>query len=64
MREAIALIQLADPSYTIKLKALDELRELHSSHSYDLIKTAQAKAVANAKPEVAAARSQKAAHSQ
>src|SRR4029077_12945662 len=52
LREAIALIQLADPSDTIKLKALDELRELHTSSSYDLIKAAQAKAEAGAKPEI------------
>jgi urea transport system permease protein len=55
LREAIALIQLADPNDTTKLKALDELGKLHSSSSYDVIKAAQAKAVASAKPEVAAA---------
>ena len=52
LRQAVALIQLADSSDTVKLKALDELRELHSSASYDLIKAAQIKAKADAKPAV------------
>ena len=52
---AITLIQLADPSDEVKLKSLGELRVLHSSASYDLVKAAQAKAVSDAKPAVAAA---------
>jgi urea transport system permease protein len=55
LRQAIALIQLADPSDEVKLKALAELRELHSAASYDLVKAAQAKAEADAKPAVRAA---------
>ncbi len=46
MRQAIALIQLADSNDDVKLKALDELRALHSSASYDLIKATRVKAQA------------------
>ena len=49
LREAIALIQMADPSDDVKLKGLAELRELHSSASYDLIKAAKAKAESGGK---------------
>jgi urea transport system permease protein len=55
LREAIAVIQLADPSDEVKLRALATLRELHSSGTYDLIKTAKAKAIANGSPSVAKA---------
>ncbi len=55
LRQAIALIQLADPSDEVKLKSLAGLRELHSSASYDLIKAARAKAEVDAKPAVMAA---------
>jgi urea transport system permease protein len=55
LRLAIALIQLADPSDQTRLKALDALRILHSSASYDLIKVTQARAEADAKPAIAAA---------
>ena len=49
LREAIALIQLADPSDAVKQTALAELRVLHSSATYDLIKAARAKAAASGK---------------
>src|ERR1035437_3183147 len=52
---AITLIQLADPSDEVKLKSLAELRHLHSSASYDLVKATQAKAAAAAKPAIVAA---------
>jgi len=52
LREAVALIQLADPSDSMKLKALSELRVLHNSASYDLIKTAQTKAASAGKTSV------------
>jgi len=55
LREAIALIQLVDPDDAVKIKALDELRELHNSSSYDLIKALRVKAEAAAKPSVIAA---------
>jgi urea transport system permease protein len=55
LREAIALIQVADASDQVKLKALAELRELHTSASYDLIKAARDKAQAEARTAVAAA---------
>jgi urea transport system permease protein len=55
LREAIALIQLADSSDEVKIRALATLRELHSSGTYDLIKTAKAKAIANGSPSVAKA---------
>jgi urea transport system permease protein len=58
LREAVALIQLADPSDDVKLKGLAELRDLHTSASYDLIKTAQAKAATAGKPAVAKAAAQ------
>ena len=51
---AIALIQLADPSDDVKLKSLGELRLLHSAASADLVKATLAKALADAKPAVAA----------
>ena len=52
LREAIAVIELADPSDDVKLKGLTELRDLHASASYDLIKTARAKAETDAKPAI------------
>lgn len=52
LREAIAVIELADPSDDVKLKGLTELRELHASASYDLIKTARAKGETDAKPAI------------
>ncbi len=52
LREAIAVIELADPSDDVKLKGLTELRDLHASASYDLIKTARAKGEADAKPAI------------
>ena len=55
LREAIALIQLVDPDDAVKLKALAELRELHNSSSYDVLKALEAKAAAAGKPAVAAA---------
>jgi urea transport system permease protein len=55
LREAVALIQMADPDDAVKLKGLGELRELHPSSCYDLIKAAKAKAEAAAKPAVAIA---------
>ena len=55
LREAIALIHLADPAEKMKIDALAELRELHSSSSYDLIKATRAKAEAAGQPAVAAA---------
>ena len=55
LREAIALIQLVDPDDAVKIKALDELRDLHNSSSYDLIKVVRVKAEAAAKPAVTAA---------
>ncbi len=55
LREAIALIQLADPSEDLKLKSLAELGALHTSASYDLIKAAKAKAETDARPAVAKA---------
>ena len=55
LREAIALIQLADPDDAVKLQALTVLRELHNSSSYDVIKAARTKADAAAKTSVAKA---------
>ncbi len=55
LRQAIALIELADPSDELKLKGLAELRLLHSSASYDLIKAARAKAQADGKSGIAKA---------
>jgi urea transport system permease protein len=40
IREAIAVTELKDPSDVVKIKALQELKELHSLSSYDLIRTA------------------------
>ena len=57
LREAIALIQLADPTDVVKLKGLATLRELHSSASYDLIKAAKEKAEKAHSPVVAEAAS-------
>ena len=53
--EAMALIQLADPNDEVKLKALVELRDLHTGHSYDTIKLAKEKAAAIPKPALVAA---------
>jgi urea transport system permease protein len=55
LREAIALIQLADPDDGVKVKALAVLGELHNSSSYDLIQALAAKAEAGVKPAVAKA---------
>jgi urea transport system permease protein len=55
LQQAVALIQLADPDDTVKLKGLATLRELHSSATHDLIVSARGKALAAAKPAVAAA---------
>jgi len=55
IREAVALIQLLDPDDAVKIKALSELRELHNSSSYDLIKKVRVKAEADAKPAVTVA---------
>jgi urea transport system permease protein len=55
LREAIALIRLADSNDSTKIQALTELRELHSSATYDLIKAAKTKALANGSPAVAKA---------
>jgi urea transport system permease protein len=55
LRLSIALIQLADRDDSVKIKALAELADLHSSASYDLIKSARAKAEKAAKPAVATA---------
>lgn len=55
LREATALIQLADPGEDAKLEGLAELRVLHTSASYDLIKAVRAKAEADGKPAVAKA---------
>jgi len=52
LREAMALIQLADPKEDVKLSGLAELRTLHTSASYDLIKTAKAKAESDGRPSV------------
>lgn len=53
LREAIALIQLADAHDDVKLTGLAELRLLHSSGSYDLIRATRDAAKASAKPSVA-----------
>jgi urea transport system permease protein len=55
LSEAIALIHLADPSDDVKLRALGELRELHTSASFDSIKAARVKAMAAGKPAIARA---------
>ncbi len=55
LREAIALIGLANPDDAKKINALDALRDLHSSGSYDVIKKMKAKAEAASKPAVAKA---------
>jgi len=55
LREAIALIQLADPDDGVKIKALVVLRELHNSSSYDLINALRTKALKDNKPAVTAA---------
>jgi urea transport system permease protein len=52
LREAIALIHLADPDDGVKLKALAVLSELHNSSSYDVIKSFRAKAGTTANPAV------------
>ena len=52
LREAVALIQLADASEDVKLTGLSELRLLHTSSSYDLIKTARTKAETDGHPAV------------
>jgi len=52
LREAIALTQLIDPKDDVKLDGLAELRALHTSASYDLIKAARAKADAGGKPAI------------
>ncbi len=55
LREAIALIHLADPDDGVKIKALVVLQELHNSSSYDLINALRAKAEKDNKPAVTAA---------
>jgi urea transport system permease protein len=55
LRLSIALIQLADPSDPVKLKALADLRELHSAASSDLITAVRVKAEAESKPAIVAA---------
>jgi len=55
LRLSVALIQLADRDDAVKIKALAELADLHSSASFDLIKAARAKAEKAAKPAVATA---------
>ena len=55
LREAMALIHLADPADVVKLKALAELSDLHSSASYDLIKAARTRAETAPSPAVVAA---------
>jgi urea transport system permease protein len=55
LREAIALIQLADPDDGVKIKALGTLSELHNSSSYDLIKALRDKAETAGKTAVAKA---------
>ena len=55
LREAIALIQLANPDDSVKLTGLATLRALHNSSSYDVIKSAAAKAQAAGEMSVAKA---------
>jgi len=55
LKEAIATIHLADPKDEVKIAALNELRVLHDSASYDLIANAKKKALAAGKPDVAKA---------
>jgi len=55
LREAIALIQLADPADSVKIKALAALRDLHESGSFDVIKRAKEKAAAAGNASVAKA---------
>jgi len=57
LREAIALIDLADSNDAVKLKGLADLRDLHSSATYDLIKAAREKAEKAGNPAVAEAAS-------
>ncbi len=52
---SIALIRLADRDDSVKIKALSELARLHSSASYDLIRSTRAKAETAAKPALVAA---------
>ncbi|MET0262773.1 MAG: urea ABC transporter permease subunit UrtB [Rariglobus sp.] len=54
LREAIAVTQLKDPSDTVKLAALKELKQLHSLSSYDLVRAAMRDAEAAGSGEVAA----------
>lgn len=55
LNEAIATIHLADPKDDVKIGALNELRELHDSASYDIISSAKRNALAAGKPDVAKA---------
>ena len=55
LREAIALIHLADPDDRAKIKALAVLQELHNSSSYDLINALRVKAEKDNKPALTAA---------
>ncbi len=55
LKEAIALIHLADSDDGVKIKALAELQELHNSSSYDLINALKVKAETGGKPAVVAA---------
>ena len=55
LREALALARLKDPSDTVKIAALDELREMRTLSSYDLIRSATKAAEEAGRTEVAAA---------
>jgi urea transport system permease protein len=55
LREAIATIRLVDPKDDVKISALNELRALHDSASYELVEHAKKKALSTGKPQVAKA---------
>ncbi len=55
LREAIAAIHLADANDKVKIEALNELRVLHDTASYDLINTAKKRATDAGQAEVAKA---------
>ncbi len=55
LREALALTRLVDPNDTVKLAALNELRELRTLSSYDLIHAAHKSAERAGNKTVAAA---------
>ena len=54
LKVSIAVMQLKDPSDTVKLAALEDLRKLHALSSYDLVRTAMRDAEAAKSAEVAA----------